>query len=460
MPPRRLVEPRETCEIQVDGQALRAVPGEPVAIALAAAGRTVLGRSVKYHRPRGAFCHAGRCDGCLMRVDGVSSVMTCTVPAREGMVIETQNVIGSAEHDLLAATDWFFPRGMDHHHMFTWSKAVNQMMQKAARRIAGIGQLPDEPAPPVEHEERTVDVLVVGGGPSGLAAAAECAAGGLSVLLVEESAALGGHLGLLPPTAEVEIGRAEELVAPAAIERLVGEARRAGAELATTWAAVGVYDADNSLFGSGGKPPDRPPHTVLITGGGRAVLVSPRRLVVAAGAQEGPPDVPGNDTPGVVGIRAAARMLRHGVSPGERVALVGAGHWVRRVARDLEEHGIEVVGPFEADALRAISGRPQVKSVEVQRDGEPERHRCDAVAWAGPCTGAYELASQAGAEVAFDGQAFHVSAGRRDGATAARWVRAVGQCTGTLPLPERGAQARHAARAVVRELSDGGGDDA
>jgi len=234
MPPRRLVEPEETCEIHVDGDSVRAVPGEPLAVAMAAAGRLVLGRSVKYHRPRGAFCHAGRCDGCLMRVDGVSSVMTCTVPAREGMVVETQNVVGSAKLDLLAATDWFFPRGMDHHHMFTWSKPVNQMMQKVARRIAGIGRLPDEVQAPVSHSEREVDVLVVGGGPAGLVTAAGCAAGGLSVLLVEEAGHLGGHLALMPGRGEVDLGPGEELEATAAIDRLVKAAESAGVELRTT----------------------------------------------------------------------------------------------------------------------------------------------------------------------------------------------------------------------------------
>jgi len=202
-------------------------------------------------------------------------------------------------------------------------------------------------------------------------------------------------------------------------------------------------------------PGDRPQVRVGEVRRGGPELVFPRRLVIAAGAHEGPPDVPGNDIPGVIGIRAAAHMLRHGVTPGDRVAFVGGGHWVARLVRRLEEHGVQVVGPFGAGELSAIHGRTHVKSIEIARGGESEEHACDAVAWAGPCTGAYELASQAGAAVAFDGSAFHVQADPRDGSTAAAWLRCVGQCTGQKPLPERLAQARCAGKAIAEELGDG-----
>src|SRR5688572_14123651 len=112
--------------LRVDGREVPARSGESVALALAAAGTLLLGRSVKYHRPRGAVCYSGRCDGCLMRVDGVPSRMTCRVAAADGMKVETQNVVGSAGVDLLAATDWFFQGGMNHHEMFTWSKPANR----------------------------------------------------------------------------------------------------------------------------------------------------------------------------------------------------------------------------------------------------------------------------------------------------------------------------------------------
>ncbi|HZY04230.1 MAG TPA: (2Fe-2S)-binding protein, partial [Anaeromyxobacteraceae bacterium] len=65
------------CAIAVDGMPVPARAGESVALALLAAGRPLLSRSPKYHRPRGAFCLAGSCGGCLVRVEGQPNVRAC-----------------------------------------------------------------------------------------------------------------------------------------------------------------------------------------------------------------------------------------------------------------------------------------------------------------------------------------------------------------------------------------------
>ena len=178
---------RDPVEITVDGKKFLAERGEPVAISLLAMGRMVLSRSVKYHRPRGPLCLEGRCDGCLMRVEGVPNVMTCKVPAQEGLTVETQNVLGNARVDFLSVADWLFPDSMDHHHMFTRFAPINRLMQKVARRIAGIGRLPDVPMLPLSVREEKVDVLVVGAGGAGIRTANAAAKKGATVLLVEEN---------------------------------------------------------------------------------------------------------------------------------------------------------------------------------------------------------------------------------------------------------------------------------
>src|SRR5688572_19290242 len=127
--------------ITLDGADVPAERGEPLAIALLAAGKITLARSPKLHRPRAPSCLRGACDGCLARVDGVPNVMTCLRPAAGGERIETQNVVGSRESDLLRVTDWFFPQGIDHHHLMAGIPGISGVMQAFARKLAGLGKL-------------------------------------------------------------------------------------------------------------------------------------------------------------------------------------------------------------------------------------------------------------------------------------------------------------------------------
>ena len=142
----RLRPPRDPVTLHFDGETVVAERGEPAAVALLAAGHSVLARSPKFHRPRGPACLRAACDGCLARVDGEPNVMTCRVPAAEGTRIETQNVVGSRDTDLLRMADWFFPEGMNHHELFAGVPGVQRVMQAFARRVAGLGKLPQEVA--------------------------------------------------------------------------------------------------------------------------------------------------------------------------------------------------------------------------------------------------------------------------------------------------------------------------
>ncbi|UJR83074.1 2Fe-2S iron-sulfur cluster-binding protein [Sandaracinus amylolyticus] len=447
MAPRRFgPSDRERVTLRVDGDDVPALRGEPIAIALAAAGRVVLGRSVKYHRPRGASCYAGRCDGCLMRVDGAPSRMTCRVPAEHGMVVETQNVLGTAEMDLLAATDWFFPGGMNHHEMFTWSKPVNRVMQSVARRIAGVGKLPDEPSAPVEPQRRECDVLVIGAGPSGLAAAAECARLGLRVIVADEETRAGGHLAHTPGvvrTAEDEAPLDARVVA----ERLANRAIERGAELALGCSVVAIDDEDPSVLVALADAPDA------------LVRVEARRVIVAQGRHEGAWAFEGNDLPGVIGSDAACRLLAHGVLPGERVVIAGptsasapGSARLRALAAALEGAGASVIGNFEISAIERAHGRAGIDRVDVRTVGGIESLECDALVIAPPSSAVYELASQAGADVVWREGGFEVDASHDDGATRSPRVRVIGRASGVPSVPAGIAQGIAAARAIAQEL--------
>ncbi len=439
MPPRRLGTTPTDCVLFVDGEEVPAVAGEPVAVALAAAGRLVLGRSVKYHRPRGAACFAGRCDGCLMRVDGVPSKMTCRVPAAQGMRVETQNVLGSATVDLLSATDWFFPSGMNHHEMFTWNKAANRAMQSVARQIAGVGTLPDAPIEAPRPVERDVDVVVVGAGPAGLEVARGCAARGLRTVVVDEESVAGGHLATAPRRARSEGGADPEEAA----HGLAREALSAGVELKLRHAAVAVHEPG-------------PEGVVLLADGPDALLrVRARRIVLATGRQEGTWAFPGNDLPGVMGPDAAARLLQHGVLPGRRIVVSGDPDdtSLQALSAALAEAGAAVDGIHPRTALVAARGRTQVTRCDLARDGGTVSVPCDLLIVAAPSSAAYELAAQAGADVAWSGTGFEIDASPADGATKVPWTRVVGAASALTSAAAVRAQAEAAAAALASELA-------
>jgi sarcosine oxidase subunit alpha len=305
MPARRLGSGGRLVTMTVDGSEVRAIEGEPIAIALWAENRRVLGRSVKYHRARGAACFSGRCDGCLMRVNGAPSVRTCRAKAAHGTVIETQNVIGSATLDLLEATDLVFAGGMNHHEMFTWSRPVNRIMQEVARRVAGVGTLPDEVLAAPDVKRLACDVCVIGAGVAGRACVGAIADRARVIVLDEERGT----------------------------------------------SAIGVFDETDGT------------RIVLADTSDGALVVTPRVIVIAQGRAESTEAFEGNDLPGVISVDAARRLLASGVLPGERPVVVGAD--VDTLLADLTNAGAKPTRIDRADLVRA-RGRSTVRLVDTK----------------------------------------------------------------------------------------------
>ena len=432
--------------IDFEGAPLRAFAGESVAVALYAAGIRTLGRSTKYHRPRGAFCFEGHCASCLMRIDGRPNVRACLTPARPDLRCERQNAFPSADVDLLEAADWLFPHGMDHHSLLTGNRAANRMFVNLVRQVGGSGTLPDAPAPSLPPVRDTVvDVCVVGGGAAGLAAAAAIGrtAPGTRLLLVDDQEVPGGSWLAEPGGVAQAADAAAQAIA-------------AGAVMLARAVAIGFFPEDvlvapepspSSATSSGAPSPAAVQGTLAVSTAEGLVRVAARSFLYATGGADQNLAFLDNDRPGVISARACGRLaFHHGVRPGQRVVVVGDAAFGDRLAAALSHAGVAVerVSPRER-AVAAIGGA-NLRALEVE-DGSGARRRVDADVIAAAVTPApaSELPRQHGARVAFSetGGGFAVTV---DGTfrTSVAGVFACGDVTG-FQGPQAAARAGAAA---------------
>ena len=401
---RGLVDRARPLSFTFDGRPVGGFAGDTVASALLGQGIRLVGRSFKYHRPRGIYSIGPEEPSALVTLgrgqDQEPNARATMALAEEGLEVRSQNAWPSLRHDLLAVTDSLAPflgAGF-YYKTFMWPRALwERLYEPAIRRAAGLGRLSGKPA---EDDSEKVfaacELLVIGGGPAGLMAALAAGRAGADVILCDEHPRLGGRLLLEAETVGGRPGADWAAEAVAELETLPN------VRLMPRTAVVGAYDGGTY---AALERPVRGPRAAFWR-------IVARRAVLATGAIERGIAFPGNDRPGVMLAGAVRGYLhRFGVAAGREVAVFGATDDARRTARDLVAAGLRAtVLDAREDApddpnfavlrrarVTATRGRHGIEALAVTHDGGSRMLRADCLAVSGGWSPAVQLACHHGA---------------------------------------------------------------
>jgi len=401
-------------------------PGDTLASALLANGVRLVARSFKYHRPRGIVA-AGPEEPCALVRVGNGARAKPNLPATmvelyDGLAAESLNCWPSVSIDfgavINAASGWF-PAGF-YYKTFMWPARLWMTYEHVIRNAAGLGVTPSE-ADPDRYDKRFehCDVLVIGGGPAGIAAAVAAGSAGARVVIADERTQLGGQAlfrddaieGLEP---RAWLDRSAQALAAMSDVRVL-----------TRTTATGYYDHNlvtlvERVAEHVSEPPAHLPRQ-------RLWKVFAKEVVIATGAIERPLVFERNDLPGVMLAGAAQRYARQfAVKAGSRAVVYTNNDSGYEAAAALAASGIEVAAIVDARAHTPRAGAATASGINVMRghavvhtrgrrhvrgvaiaptgasDGGTQSIGCDLLCVSGGWDPAVHLYSQSGAKLVFD----------------------------------------------------------
>lgn len=392
-----LIDRASPVSFTFDGKTYTGFKGDTLASALLANDVRLMGRSFKYHRPRGPFTADSAEPNALVTIgsgDQQDPNIRATVQEiYEGMEARSQNAWPSLAFDAMAINDrlnMFLSAGF-YYKTFMWPKSFwEKLYEPLIRKAAGLGALSGLPSrDDSESAYAHCEVLVIGAGPAGLMAARTATEAGARVILADEQSLPGGRL--LAETTPVD---GQEGHAWAA--QMLKELTEMGVRYMPRTTVTGAYDG--GTFGAlerVGQHQARPSADLPKTCFWRIVA---KRTVLAAGALERPIAFPQNDRPGIMLASAVEAYLnRWGVVPGNRVALFTNNDGTHDLACDLAALGVDTTvidtrpdaqakGDYKLLAgaeLIGSGGRLGVKSFTYRQGNQTATRLCDVIGVSG-----------------------------------------------------------------------------
>jgi heterotetrameric sarcosine oxidase alpha subunit len=454
-----------------DGRPYRGYSGDTLASALLGQGVRLFGRSFKYHRPRGLLSAGPEEPNALVELrEGARrepNTRATQVELFSGLVAQSQNRWPSLAFDLRAVYGWAAPvlKAGFYYKTFMWpARFWEKLYEPAIRKAAGLGRASGMEDP--DHYEKATlhcDLLVIGSGPAGLAAALRAARSGARVVVCEQDFDLGGRL--LSDKSEID-GRPaldwrDETVRELASHR--------DAFLLTRTTVFAAYDSSQfaaieRVWDHVIEPPEHEPRQ-------RLWRIVARSSILASGAIERPLVFDGNDRPGIM-LSASVRsyLNRYAVLAGRKAVVFAVHDDAAQTVIDLHQAGANVVAvidgrPDGSDALKAAAalagapiyagsavreargGRSGVRSVVLGGRADGEAIDCDLVAMSGGWTPSFDLTSHLGHK-----PRWNAAAGRFEPTTLPERMELAGSVNGATSLLECLKQGIDAAARVLKAI--------